>query len=202
MKLYYSKGACSLAVRIVINELGLKCEFESVNLKTKQTESGGDFLSISPKGAVPVLAIDKHEVLTENSIIQQYLADTHKAAHLLPPVGDFKRYRVLEWLNFISTDIHKGFGPLFDPSIPQELKDSIFIPNIKKKLKFIEQHLAKNNQFLAGDHFTLPDAYLYVMLVWSRHFKIDIAELPHLTKYFSSLNQRPAIMQSLKEEGF
>lgn len=200
MKLYYSKGACSLAVRIIIHEIGLKCEFESVDLKTKKTEKGDDFLQTNPKGAVPTLVTDKNEVLTENAVIQQYLADTHHATELLPAIGDFNRYRVLEWLNFISTDVHKGFGPLFNPNVPQELKQSIFIPNLKNKMNTVEKQL-QHHKFLAGDHFTLPDAYLFVMLSWLPHFSIDIGSWPHITKYLSEMVKRKSIADSLTEEG-
>src|SRR5690349_3300917 len=108
MKLYYSKGACSLAVRIALHELGIPCEFEAVDLKAKKTEKGADFFKINPKGAVPTLVLDDHTVLTENAVIQQYLADKQKAFEVLPPVNDMKRYRALEWLNFVSTELHKG----------------------------------------------------------------------------------------------
>lgn len=122
MKLYYSAGTCSLAVRIIINEIGLPSTYEAVDLKTKKTASGQDFLQINPKGSVPVIVTDDNEILTENSVIQQYLADKNNASSLLPALGHFKRYRVLEWLNYISTELHKGCGPLFSPSIPVELK--------------------------------------------------------------------------------
>src|SRR5689334_13101143 len=108
MKLYYSKGACSLAVRILLHELGIKSEFEAVDLKTKRTETNADFLKINPKGAVPTLTTDKQEILTENAVILCYLADEYKAIELLPAPGNFKRYRVLEWLNYVATEIHKG----------------------------------------------------------------------------------------------
>lgn len=200
MKLYYAKGACSLAVRIIINEIGLTAEYESVNLKTKKTETGADFLKISQKGAVPTLITDQEEVLTENVAIQQYLADTHNASQLLPATRDFKRYRVVEWLNFVSTEMHKGCSPLFNPAIPQEVKESIFIANLKAKLNFLEQRLSEN-RYLVGDTFTLPDAYLFVVLTWFPSFKLDLAEWPHVARYFAELKTRKSIQQSLKEEG-
>lgn len=199
MKLYYSKGACSLAVRIVINEIGLYSEFEAVDLKNKKTSSGQDFLKINPKGSVPVLLTDENEILTENSIIQQYLADTHNAIQLLPALGNFKRYRVLEWLNFISTELHKGCGPLFHPGIPPEMKENIFKPALKNKLTYVENNL--HTKFLAGDHVTLADTYLFVILSWLPHFKINMNEWPKLSHYFVELTQRPAFKKSLQEEG-
>lgn len=122
MKLYYTQAACSLAVRITINEIGLKCDYESVDLKAKKTEKGEDFLKINPKGAVPVLKTNDGEILTENAVILQYLADTNSATKLLPGTGDFKRYRILEWLNYITTELHKTIGALFNPELPQKLK--------------------------------------------------------------------------------
>src|SRR5690348_3970643 len=128
MKLYYSKGACSLAVRIVINELGLKCDYEAVDLKTKKTATGDDFLKINDAGAVPALALDDKKILTENIVIQQYLADTHKAYQLLPEVGNMKRYQILKWMSFAASDLHKSCSPLFNHALDNEVKQSIFIP--------------------------------------------------------------------------
>lgn len=200
MKLYYSKGACSLAVRIVINEIGLPCEFESVNLKTKQTETGLDFLKINPKGAVPVLELNQNETLTENSAIQQYLADQNNATSLLPAVGQFKRYKVLEWLNFVSTELHKGCGPLFNPNVPQETKDGLFKPLLKNRLDYVEEHL-KNNKWLMGDGYTLPDGYLFVIVTWLPHFSFDMNAFPNLSRYANDMKQRKSVQKSLQEEG-
>lgn len=200
MKLYYSKGACSLVPRIIINELGLQCEFESVNLANKQTQAGKDYYAINPKGAVPVLITNNNETLTENAVILQYLADTAKAEQLLPSVGHFSRYRVLEWLNFVATELHKTFGPLFNPNIPQEVKDNISIPMLKTKLGYVNNQLEKN-KYLCGDHFTLPDAYLFVMVTWSMHFKINFKELPHIARFYSEMLKRRSVQQSLDEEG-
>jgi glutathione S-transferase len=200
MKLYYTKGACSLVVRIIMNELELPCEFESVDLKTKKTESGDDFLAINPKGAVPTLKLNNGEILTENAVILQYLADHASATSLLPAVGDLKRYRVLEWLNYITTELHKGFGPLFNGAIPQEVKEQVFIPVIEKKFASINAHL-QQHQYLYGNHFTLPDAYLYVMVRWASSFKINLNERTHLTRYFDEISKRKSVEKSLKEEG-
>lgn len=200
MKLYYSKGACSLVIRIVINEMGLKCEYESVDLKTKKTSNDKDYLKVNPKGAVPALALAQNEVLTENSVIQQYLADSNKAVGLLPPVGDFKRYRVLEWLNFVTTDIHKGFSPLFNGNVTSEMKENVFIPILQNKFALIDSNL-KNKKFMMGDQFTLPDAYLFVMLMWAESMKIDLRANTELLRYFDALKTRDSIVKSLQEEG-
>jgi glutathione S-transferase len=199
MKLYYSKGACSLAVRIVINEIGLQSEYEAVNLQDKKTASGDDFFKINSKGAVPALVTDDKHLLTENAVIQQYLADTNKAHQLLPPVGDFKRYEVLEWLNFVGTELHKGFGPLFSQIVPAELKNEIFIPVLKKKFAFLEQQLEKH-KYIAGDHFALPDAYLFVILTWANAMGIDLNDCPAVMRHFAVLKLRASIQKSLQEE--
>ena len=199
MKLYYSKGACSLAVRIVINELGLTSEYEAVDLKTKQTESKKNFLEINPKGAVPTLQTDDGEILTENAVIQQYLADKYKATKLLSPVNDFRRYRILEWLNFISSDLHKSVGALFNPKLTQEMKDTITFPVIKARITYVDKKL--KGPFLMGNDFTLPDAYLFVILNWMLFFKFDLAEWPNLNKYFAHLKKHPSVQKSLEEEG-
>lgn len=199
MKLYYSKGSCSLAIRILIHELQLKCEFESVDLKSKKTEHGEDYLQINPKGSVPALLLDNHELLTENVVIEQYLADTYKNPTLLPSVGDIQRYRTLEWLNFVSTELHKHFAPFFSSSIPDELKHSVYRLVLESKLTIANNHL-KNNPFLMG-HFSLPDAYLFVVLRWLPAAKLDINTWPHLARFAEDMKQRPAVEQSLKEEG-
>jgi glutathione S-transferase len=198
MKLYYSKGACSLTVRIIINELGLKADFESVDLATKRTETGKDYLTINPKGAVACLEIE-NKILTENVVILQYLADHANDTQLLPKVGNFSRYRVLEWLNYITTELHKGFAPLFNSALSPEVKEKIFIPAIKAKLGYVNKRLDK--EFLLGHDFTLPDAYLFVMLYWAAfYFKFNLAEWPMLNAYFNRLKVRDSVNKSLQDE--
>ena len=201
MKLYFSKGACSLVPRIIINELNLPCDFESVDLLGKKTKSGIDYYTINAKGSVPALEIKAKEILTENAVILQYLADSNQAIQLLPSTHDFKRYRVLEWLNYVTTELHKGFGPLFNPEIPQEVKDTIFIPALKFKFNFVNQHL-ENHLYLMGDHFTLPDAYLFVMLIWAHKFNLNSQEeWKNLARYFNELKHRKSVKMSLEQEG-
>lgn len=199
MKLYYTRGACSLVVRIIINEIGLRAEFENVDLRSKKTEKGDDFLKINPKGSVPTLQTNDGEILTENAVILQYLADTNGATKLLPGTGDFKRYRVLEWLNYVATELHKTIGALFNPGMPEEVKERVYKPLIKTKCTFVDKNLANHN-YLLGDEFTLPDAYLFVMMTWLVHFKFDLNEWPNLQRYFTELKQRKSIHQSLVEE--
>ena len=200
MKLYYSKGACSLAVRITLNEIEIPCDYEAVDLKAKKTETGADYFKINPKGSVPALVLDNQEILTENAAIQQYLADTYKATRLLPAVGNFNRYRVIEWLNFISTDLHKNCSPLFNPNIPDNLKEEIFKPTLKNKLKIAEQRLSQR-KFLMGDEYMLPDSYLFIILRWVPNFGIELAEWPNLSRYFAELKQRKSVHQALAQEG-
>jgi len=199
MKLYYTRGACSLVVRIIINEIGLRAEFESVDLRSKKTEKGDDFLKINPKGAVPTLKTNDGEILTENAVILQYLADTNGATKLLPGTGDFKRYRVLEWLNYVATELHKTISTLFNPGLPEEVREKVYKPLIKTKCTYVDKNLANHN-YLLGDEFTLPDAYLFVMMTWLVHFKFDLNEWPNLQRYFTELKQRKSIHQSLVEE--
>lgn len=200
MKLYYSKGACSLAIRIIIHKLNLTCDYESVNLKTKMTETGQNYLEINSKGAVPCLEIEPGELLTENNVIQQYLAEKYNAEDLLPQVGNLKRYRVLEWMNYVSTDLHKSCAPLFNPTIPKDIKDNIFIPILKSKLNFIENAMA-NKKYHLGENFHLPDAYLFVVLRWLPAFGMALSEYENLSAFFLDMKKRPAVIQALEEEG-
>lgn len=200
MKLYYSRGACSLAVRIILHEIGLSSQYEAVDLATKKTEDGQDFLKINSKGSVPTLVVNGGEILTEGAAILQYLADTHHKTQLLPAPTDFKRYRVLEWLNFIASDLHKSFGPLFNPKMPQDIRDDFYIPLLTKRFTLTDKHL-HHNHFLIGDQFTLADAYLFVMLRWAYYFKFDFDAWPHLARYFAELKQRKSIEKAMQEEG-
>jgi glutathione S-transferase len=200
MELYFTKGACSLACRVVINELNLACDYISVDLMNKKTEDGRDFLTINPKGAVPVLVTNEGDILTENAVIQQYLADTNKATTLLPPVHQFERYRVLEWVNYVATEIHKGLSVFFTNAISNETKEQVFLPLLKKKFNYVDQSL-EDKRFLLGEHFTLPDAYMFVMLRWAQGFNFHLSDWENITRYFAELNQRPSIKKSLNEEG-
>ena len=199
LKLYYASSVCSLAVRITLHEIGIECAYEAVNLKTKQTETGDDFLNINPKGSVPVLQLSDNQYLTENAVILQYLADTYNATNLLPPLGDLKRYRTLEWLNFVGTDLHRYCAPLFWSKIPNEVKENLFAPALNNKLLVVDQHL-QNHQFLMGDQFTLADSYLFVILVWLVKLRIDMRTWPNLSRYYNEMVQREAVKLALKEE--
>lgn len=199
MKLYYADSVCSLAVRITLHELNIPCEFEAVDLKTKQTKSGSDYLTINPKGAVPALVLNNSQILTENAVILQYLADSNQANHLLPPVGDFKRYRTLEWLNFIGMDLHRYCSPLFWSKVPEVVKNELYWPILSKKLSIVETHL-KNHPYLMGDTYTLPDSYLMVIIVWLFKLKVDMKLWPALLRYYKQNKQRQSVKIALEEE--
>ncbi|KTC66330.1 glutathione S-transferase (plasmid) [Legionella adelaidensis] len=200
MKLYYANSVCSLAVRIILHELSISCEYEAVNLKTKQTETGTDYLKVNPKGSVPALVLNNSEVLTENAVILQYLADINYAVELLPPVGEISRYRTLEWLNFVSTDLHRYCAPLFWSKFSDETKNTVFTPILKKKLLVVDTHL-QDNKFLMGNRFTLGDGYLFVILIWLAKLKVDMNEWPNLSRYFSDMKQCKSVQKALEEEG-
>jgi glutathione S-transferase len=198
MKLYYSKGACSLAVRIVINELQLACEYEAVALKTHETESGKNYYEINPKGAVPALIHDNH-LLTENNVIQQFLADTFDHAGALLPKAGISRYQTLEWMNYVCTDLHKSCSPIFNASLPDSIKDEIFRPILLKKLTYADKHLA-NSRYLTGESFHLPDAYLFVVLRWLPVLKINRQDFPNLEAFYQNVSKRSSVIKSLQEE--
>lgn len=199
MKLYYYQGACSLVTRIVMNELDLKFEDEYVDLKTKKTSSGGDFLLINPKGAVPVLGLDDGDLLTENQVILQYLVDKTPGQKLLAPVGDMRRYHTLEWLNFMSTELHKTFGLLFHPLVSEDMRTEVLIPLIMKKFAFVDKRLS-TTQYLMGDQMTLPDAYLFVMVLWAHFFKVDISLYTNVSDFMGRMYKRQSVITSLKQE--
>jgi glutathione S-transferase len=184
-----------------MNEMGLEFQDEAVDLRTKKTASGENFLTINSKGAVPVLGLDNGDVITENQVILQYLTDITPGQELLAPVGDIKRYHTLEWLNYVSTELHKTLGMFFVPMVTEEFKSKVLIPMAMYKLSHVEKHLS-HNTYLMGDHYTLPDAYLFVILMWANSFKLDFSEFPHLTKYMEYIQSRPAVIKSLKQEGF
>jgi glutathione S-transferase len=199
MKLYYAKSVCSLTVRIVLHELNIPFEDEAVNLKEKKTHSGADYLSINPKGSVPALEIHDKEILTENAVILQYLADTHQLNFLLPPLGQLNRYRTLEWLNFVSTDLHRHCSPLFWSKVPQAVKDDLYWPTLNRKLAIVETQLQKNT-YLMGDEFTLPDSYLFVILIWLAKLKAPMDDWPSLVRFFKTMRARASVQVSLREE--
>jgi glutathione S-transferase len=196
MKLYYTPGACSLAPHIVIREVGLAAELVRVDLRAKTLEDGSDYLAINEKGAVPALGLDADEVLTENAAILQYLADLSGSDTLLPGSG-IRRYRVLEWMIYVTTELHKGYAPLWNPASADELKDSTRAL-LAKKFDFVEGRLGES-EYLTGTDFTLADAYLYVMLRWAEMHRVEIGT--GLAAYRDRVAARPGVAKALEEEG-
>ncbi len=199
MKLYYAPGACSLAPHIVAREAGLRLDLEKVDLKTGKTESGVAFSEINPKGYVPALALDSGEVLTEVSALVQYLADQAPQAGLVPGAGTNERYRLLEWLGFISTEIHKGFGPLWKPQTPEAAKD-MAKENLAKRFAYLDRHLARG-PYLLGERFTVADAYLFTVASWTKLHGIDLKPYPSLQAFLDRVGARPKVRDALLAEG-
>jgi glutathione S-transferase len=199
MKLYFAPGACSLSPHIVMREAGLNFELEQVNNQEKKTKSGQDFWKVNPKGQVPVLEFDNGEKLTEGPVVVQYLADQKPGSGLLPAAGTMERYRVQEWLNFITSELHKSFGPIFRPTTPEEFK-TISKENLGKRFDYLDKHFA-GRQYLTGDTFTVADAYLFTVLRWVARINMDLAKWPNLKAYFDRIGARPKVQEALKAEG-
>lgn len=196
--LYFSPGACSLASHIALREAGIEFALEKVILKEDKTASGSDYLKISPLGYVPALALPDGSVLTEGVAILLYVADQKPELGLVPPAGDPNRYQAYRWLTFISSEIHKGFGPLFNPTMPEELKKAA-LERLKTRFFFIEKHLAKH-EWLVGDRFTVADIYAFVCLGWSVFMHIDLSEWPHIQSFLTRVGKRPAVKEALRAE--
>ncbi|MBL0370487.1 glutathione transferase GstA [Rhizobium sp. KVB221] len=200
MKLYYSPGACSMASHVVLNEIGKPFEIEKVDTKTKVMESGRDYWAINPKGAVPALDIGGGEVLTEGPAILQYIADTNGATELAPPAGTLDRARVQEMLNYVGSELHKAFSPLFHPGKTDAEKDALR-EGVAKKFAWLESRLADGRTYLTGANFTVADAYAFVVTNWSHMTGISLAAWPKLTAYMERVAARPAVQATLKAEG-
>lgn len=198
MILYYSPGACSQAPHILLHEIGLEHDARRVDLKAKRLEDGSDYLAINPKGAVPALQLDSGEVLTENAVILQYLGDRAAWPEVLPPLGDFRRYRVLELLNFITTELHKRFGFLFNANATDEFKDFVKV-DLAKKLSWIDVRLGEG-PFLMGDDLTLPDPYLFVIVRWTDRM-IGLDQWPNLRAFYQRMLKRDSVRNVLRFEG-
>jgi len=198
MKLYYSPGACSQAPHILLHEIGTHHEAVRVDLKTKTIEDGSSFLDVNPKGSVPVLELDSGDVLTENAVILQYLGDRSSLGEVLPPLGNFSRYRVLEWTNFITTELHKSFAPLFKPNAGDETK-LFYRGVISERLDYVERELG-DRPFLMGDELTLPDPYLFVITGWAEKF-FGLDRWPNLRAFRERMMERPSVRHVLRFEG-
>jgi glutathione S-transferase len=199
MKLYYSPGACSLSPHIVLLEAGLPYTLVKTDLKTKKTEGGADYLTINSKGPVPALELDDGRVLTEGPAIIQYLADQKPESGLAPRAGTFERYQLMEMLNYITSEVHKAFSPLFNPESSAEMKQAS-VNALTKKFDWLTGFLG-DKTFLLGNTFSVADAYLFTVLKWTRIVKIDLARWPALAAYQARIAQRPKVQAALKEEG-
>jgi glutathione S-transferase len=199
MKLYYSPGSSSLPAHIALREAGLPFDLVRVNLKTRQTAAGADFTAVNPKGYVPALQLESGEVLTEGAAILQYLGELAPASGLLPRAGTMERQRVVEWLAFIATELHKNYSPLFNPAASAELKQSVR-PLIERRLAYVESRLG-SGPFLMGAQFCAADCYLFTVLRWSQYVEIDLGRWPALRSYVDRVAARPSVQAAMREEG-
>jgi glutathione S-transferase len=199
MKLYFSPGACSLSPHIVLHESGLQFTTEKVDLRSKQTASGADYVGINPKGYVPALETDDGVLLTEGPAIVQYLADKVPEKNLAPANGSMERYQMMSWLTFIGTEIHKNYSPLFNPASSDEAKDNAK-QNLHKRYAYVERMLA-GRDYLLGAQFSVADIYLFVVTNWSGFLKLDMSAYPNIGAFQKRIGARPAVQQALKAEG-
>ena len=199
MKLYYSPGACSLSPHIVLREAGLAFDLVKANLQAHKLEDGSDFYAINSKGYVPMLELDSGERLTEGPAIVQYIADQAPDKKLAPANGSMARYRVQEWLNFVTSELHKGIGGLFNPAMPDDGK-AVIRAKATDKLKWIDQQL-EGKQYLMGDAFSVADAYLFTVANWTKMVGIDISGMKNLSAFQARMAARPAVQAAMKAEG-
>lgn len=199
MKLYYSPGACSLAPHIALLEAGYAYDLEKVDIPNKKTASGADYWQINPKGYVPALQLDDGTVLSEVGVILQYLADQKPAAGLAPAAGTMARYHLMEWLNFVATEVHKSIGALFNPKMTPEMK-VVQQGVIERRLNALEKMMA-GKPYLMGDAFSVADAYLYTVLNWTRIHKIDLAPWPNIVAFMVRVAARPQVQAAMRAEG-
>ena len=199
MQLYYSPGACSLASHIALREAGLNVDLKRADTKTKKLEDGSDYFAVNSKGAVPALRLDNGQVLTEGPVILQYLADQKPESGLAPKAGSLERYRLQEWLNYITSEVHKTFSPLFNPAADDNVKAYAKL-NIEKRFEWLNKQLA-GKQYLTGNQFTIADAYLYVVANWSNFVGIDLGRWPDLKAFQDRVAARPKVKEAMEAEG-
>jgi glutathione S-transferase len=198
MKLYYSPGACSLSPHIALLEAGLPHDLVKVDLRAKKLENGDDYLKVNPKGQVPALQLDSGEIVTEGPVIVQMIAD--KVGKDLAPARDSaERYKLLEWLNFITAELHKNFGPIFSPVLADDAK-AFFKDRVMGKFKYIDSQLG-GRDYLMGKQFTVADGYLFTMLSWADRMKFDLSAMPNLLAYKARVAARPKVQEALNKEG-
>ena len=199
MKLYYSPGACSLAPHIILRETGLPFKLVRVDLGKHQLETGEDYYQISKRGQVPLLELEDGQRITEGPVITQYLAEKAGRKDLLPPSGELARYRVLEWLNFITSELHKSFSPLFSKDFPDEGK-AITRSALRKKYEWVDEQL-QGREYTGGADFTIVDAYLFTVTNWAKNVDLNLTDLKSLQGFQKRVANRPAVMEAMKTEG-
>ena len=199
MKLYYSPGACSLSPHIALREAGMKFDLVKTALQTHTLADGTDYYQITPKGQVPLLELDDGARLSEGPVIMQYIADHAPASGLAPPAGTMERYRVMEWLNFITSEIHKSFSPMFNPNMPQDGKD-VLAARLKDKFAYVDARL-EGQDYLMGKQFSVADAYLFTVSNWAATVGVDITGFKNLEAFRARMKARPAVQEAMKAEG-
>ena len=199
MKLYFSNGACSLSPHIALREAGLPFDLVRASTKTHKLDDGTDFYTINPQGSVPVLELDNGERITEGPVIVQYIADLAPASKLAPANGTFERVRLQEWLNFITSELHKGFAPLFNPKTPAEYKP-IASENLQKKFAHVDAKLA-GKQYAMGDQFSVVDCYLFTVSSWAGYVGLDLSAYKNLQAFLARVAARPAVIAAMTAEG-
>lgn len=199
MKLYYSPGTCSMAVHIAAREAGLPLELIKVNLATRKLQDGGDYLAINPRGYVPTLQLDDGTRLTEVTALLQYIADLHPTASLIPAAGTMDRVRQNAWLNFVATELHVNFHPLFDRGAAESTKQAA-ITTLSAYFNELD-HLFAKQAYLMGEQFSVADIYAFTVISWSNLLKVDLAPYPSLVRFLDRVGQRPAVFAALQAEG-
>jgi len=199
MKLYYSPGACSLAPHIALREAGIKFDLVKTALQTHTLADGSDYYQITAKGQVPLLELDDGARLSEGPVILQYIADHAPASGLAPAAGTMERYRVMEWLNFITSEIHKSFSPMFNPNMPKDGKE-VFAARLKDKFAYVDARL-EGQHYLMGRQFSIADAYLFTVSNWAESVGVDIGDLKNLEAFRARMRARPAVHEAMKSEG-
>ena len=199
MKLYYAPGACSLSPHIALLEAGLPFELVKVDLRAKKLDNGDDYLKVNPKGQVPALALDNGELATEGPVIVQMIADRAAGKNLAPGRDNAERYKLLEWLNYITSELHKNLGVMFSPALADDAK-AFFKDRVMGKFKYLETQLA-GRDYLMGKQFTVADGYLFTMLMWAERLKFDLSGMPNLLAYKARVAARPKVQEALSREG-
>jgi glutathione S-transferase len=199
MKLFYAPGACSLSPHIALREAGARFTLQKVDLQTKKTQANADFLDVNPQGYVPALQLESGQVLTEGTAIVQYIADIFPNSQLAPAAGTAGHYKLLEWLGFISSELQRNLGSMFNPALTPELKESV-MALLAKRLNWLATQL-EGKTYLVGDRFTVADGYLFTILNWSNFVGLDLSPWKTIQGYMARVGSRPSVVAALKEEG-